>query len=183
MKSEIATYLFPCHGNICGIQIVSPFHPESWHPMQSCECRMVSCNSYPNWQIDVIAIQSRERLEASICGKEDEMCALVCEPCVECYRCYALSQRFILVCNRHKVADKQEARRFAGGAVAYAKIFITGIVHQNSWPFTAVREYEVFNETTNEWQFITGFNIDSGSILKLTSVNVKLYAYGIKTLS
>lgn len=80
-----------------------------------------------------------------------------------------------------KVADIQEARISACGAAAYGRIFIADIVHQRSWVRPAVWECEVFNETTNEWQFITGFNIDPRSTPKLISVD-KLYAFGTKTL-
>ena len=81
-----------------------------------------------------------------------------------------------------KVADMQEAKISALGAAAYGKIFIAGIVSRTSWSLPAVCGCEVFNETTNEWQFITGFNIDPMSRPKLISVDDQLYAFGTKTL-
>ena len=90
------SYLASCHGKIYGIQIASPSHPESWHAMQSYGCRMVSYNPYLDKWMSLPFKEERD-LKQMFVENEDEMYALVSEPCAECYRCHALSQRFEVV--------------------------------------------------------------------------------------
>ena len=108
------SYLISCHGNIYGILIASPSHPaESWHAMQSCGCRMVSYDPYRNkWRS--LPFKEERDLKKIFVGNEDEMYALVSEPCAECYRCHRLSQclvrrplyclpvRQLVLCNRKR---------------------------------------------------------------------------------
>ena len=58
-----------------------------------------------------------------------------------------------------KVADVQEARKCAYGAAAHGKIFITDDGKYNLEDFTFKRTCEVYNEATNEWQFIASLRI------------------------
>ena len=61
----------------------------------------------------------------------------------------------------HKVADIQMARKWAHGAAVNDKIYIGGGVFQGSW-LPESCQCEVYDETTNEWQFITSFRLGPG---------------------
>ncbi|KAL9957028.1 hypothetical protein ACROYT_G038611 [Oculina patagonica] len=79
-----------------------------------------------------------------------------------------------------KIADIKIARRCADGAAANGNIYIAGGIKQmegHEW------ECEVFNETTNEWQFIPRSDIHPRSIPKLLSVDDKLYVLAAQTLT
>lgn len=89
------SYLASCPGKIYGIQIASPFHPESWHTMQSCGCRMVSNNPYLDKWMSLPFKEERD-LKQIFVGNEDEMYVLVSKPCADCYRCHRLSKRGVL---------------------------------------------------------------------------------------
>ncbi|KAL9953496.1 hypothetical protein ACROYT_G040919 [Oculina patagonica] len=75
-----------------------------------------------------------------------------------------------------KLANLQEARARASGTARQGKIFITGGLStaNTSPPFTGrfVNSCEVYNETTNEWQFIARAKRHFGSI---TCVDDKVY--------
>ena len=77
-----------------------------------------------------------------------------------------------------KVADLQKARSSAAGAAAHGKIYIAGGVNHlgkgpKGW------RCEAFDERTNEWHFISRFEIDPCVTPKLLSVDDKLY--GLRT--
>ncbi|KAL9957016.1 hypothetical protein ACROYT_G038596 [Oculina patagonica] len=73
-----------------------------------------------------------------------------------------------------KVADIQIARSWATGAAANGKIFIAGGVYDMGRSATGLR-CEVFNETTNEWHFISNFGIHPQFTPKLLSVDDRLF--------
>ena len=76
-----------------------------------------------------------------------------------------------------KLAEIQVAREGSGhGAAANGKIFIAGKVHHRMEPDD--RLCEMYNETTNEWQFIKSFNIEPEKFGGLVVVDEKLYALG-----
>ena len=76
-----------------------------------------------------------------------------------------------------KLAEIQVAREGSGhGAAANGKIFIAGKVHYRMEPDD--RLCEMYNETTNEWQFIKSFNIEPEKFGGLVVVDEKLYALG-----
>ena len=76
-----------------------------------------------------------------------------------------------------KLADIQVAREGSGhGAAANGKIFIAGNVHYRME--TDDHLCEMYNETTNEWQFIKSFNIEPEKFGGLFVVDEKLYALG-----
>ena len=76
-----------------------------------------------------------------------------------------------------KLAGIQVAREGSGhGAAANGKIFIAGKVHHRMEPDD--RLCEMYNETTNEWQFIKSFNIEPEKFGGLVVVDEKLYALG-----
>jgi len=74
-----------------------------------------------------------------------------------------------------KVADIQMARKWAQGAAANDKIYITGGVSQGSW-LPESCQCEVYDETTNEWQFITSFRLGPGRFKTLLAVDNEVYA-------
>ncbi|KAL9957021.1 hypothetical protein ACROYT_G038603 [Oculina patagonica] len=73
-----------------------------------------------------------------------------------------------------KVADIQIARSWATGAAANGKIVIAGGVYDMGRSATGLR-CEVFNETTNEWHFISNFGIHPQFTPKLLSVDDRLF--------
>ena len=76
-----------------------------------------------------------------------------------------------------KLADIQVAREGTGhGTAANGKIFIAGKVHYRMEPDDHL--CEMYNETTNEWQFIKSFNIEPEKFGGLVVVDEKLYALG-----
>jgi len=68
-----------------------------------------------------------------------------------------------------KIADLQEPRSNACGAAAYGKIFIAG----RGW-YSQV-SCEMYNETTNTWQYTEGLPFQFYSPSTLTCVDGKLY--------
>ncbi|KAL9952177.1 hypothetical protein ACROYT_G039392 [Oculina patagonica] len=76
----------------------------------------------------------------------------------------------------HDVADIQAARKRAHGAAVNGKVFIAGGVYQGEW-LPKKHQCEVYDETTNEWQFIRCFNLKT-RIVNLLAVDEKLYAVG-----
>ena len=52
----------------------------------------------------------------------------------------------------NKIVDLQEARSGTRGAVAYGKIFIAGDTQSDN------QNCEVYDETTNEWQFVASLS-------------------------
>jgi len=74
-----------------------------------------------------------------------------------------------------KVADIQMARKWAQGAAANDKIYIAGGVSQGSW-LPESCQCEVYDETTNEWQFITSFRLGPGRFKTLLAVDNEVYA-------
>ena len=75
----------------------------------------------------------------------------------------------------NKVADIQESKTFLSGAACNGRIFITGKVELGTHETC---QCEVYNETTNEWQFIANFSIKAAANPKLLSVDEKLFALG-----
>ena len=76
-----------------------------------------------------------------------------------------------------KLADIQVAREGTGhGAAANGKIFIAGMVHKRMKPDDHL--CEMYNETTNEWQFIKCFSIEPTNFQGVFVVDEKLYALG-----
>ena len=76
-----------------------------------------------------------------------------------------------------KLADIQVAREGRGhGAAANGKIFIAGKVRYRMEPDDHL--CEMYNETTNEWQFIKSFNIEPEKFGGLFVVDEILYALG-----
>ena len=73
-----------------------------------------------------------------------------------------------------KVADIQMARKWAHGAAVNEKIYIAGGVFQGSW-LPESCQCEVYDETTNEWQFIRTFLIKGRRIETLLTVDGELY--------
>ena len=71
-----------------------------------------------------------------------------------------------------KVASIQRARKWAHGAAANNKIYIAGGVFQGNW-LPESCQCEVYDETTNEWQFIKSFFI--GRLGTLLVVHGTLY--------
>lgn len=74
-----------------------------------------------------------------------------------------------------KVADIQMARVRVMGAAVNKKIYIVG---ETALP--TPRAWEVYDETTNEWQFITGIRDGLGYCVDILGVDSKLYALGSK---
>ena len=71
-----------------------------------------------------------------------------------------------------KAADIQMARSDSSGAAANEKIYIAG----SRSLMSESCQCEVYDETTNEWQFITSFGIGLSTFGTLVSVNGELYA-------
>ncbi len=100
------------------------------------------------------------------------------------YKCLADVERYDLRKNRwDKVADIQIARSSATGAAANGKIVIAGGNRTTKWWSSSAEELqcEVFSETTNEWQFIETCDMHPRSILKLLSVDDRLYVLANST--
>ena len=78
-----------------------------------------------------------------------------------------------------KVAEIQSARKWAQGAAVNEKIYLAGgIFNRSRLPESC--KCEVYDETTNEWQFITSFRIGPGrSFETLLAVDGELYASSI----
>ena len=70
------------------------------------------------------------------------------------------------------VANIQRARKWAHGAATNSKIYIAGGVFQGNW-LPESCQCEVYDETTNEWQFIRSFFI--GRLGTLLVVHGTLY--------
>ena len=78
-----------------------------------------------------------------------------------------------------KVADILQAKAKLNGAACKGRIFIAGRPGSVEWGCRSVTcQCEVYNETTNEWQFISSFHIRPGVCPKLLSVDDQLYAFG-----
>ena len=75
-----------------------------------------------------------------------------------------------------KVADIQMGRKWAQGAAANDKIYIAGGVFQGSW-LPESCQCEVYDETTDEWQFITSFRLSPRRFKTLLAVDNEVYAY------
>lgn len=73
-----------------------------------------------------------------------------------------------------KVADIQMARKWAHGAGVNEKIYIAGGVFQGSL-LPESCQCEVYDESTNEWQFIRSFVIGNRRIETLLAVDGELY--------
>ena len=69
------------------------------------------------------------------------------------------------------MASIQRARKWPHAAAANSKIYIAGGIFQGHWPTGKL--YEVYDETTNEWQFIKSFFI--GRLGTLLVVSGTLY--------
>lgn len=84
------------------------------------------------------------------------------------------AERFDLKQNKwEKIADIQEPRFGACGAAAYGKVFIAGGGDRLS------KTCEVYNEETNEWQFIASLNIELPFQERIMiSVDGSLYVIG-----
>ena len=101
------------------------------------------------------------------------------------YKCKFLTDvhRYDLSRNQwDKVADIQEPKMSPCGAVVNGKIVIAGRITQGNG-MSETCQCEVYNETTNEWQFIASFNITPYACPKLLSVDGTLYAVGIVMLT
>ena len=79
-----------------------------------------------------------------------------------------------------KVAEIQSARKWAQGAAVNEKIYLAGgIFNRSRLPESC--KCEVYDETTNEWQFITSFRIGPGrSFETLLAVDGEVYTSSIK---
>ena len=73
-----------------------------------------------------------------------------------------------------KVADILQPKKQLSGAACKGRIFITGLAEWERYPVRS--QCEVYNETTNEWQFISNFSIRPGACPKLLPVDDQLYA-------
>ena len=74
-----------------------------------------------------------------------------------------------------KLADIQMARKWAHGAAVNEKIYIAGGVFKGS-RLPESCQCEMYDETTNEWQFITSFRNGPGRFEALLAVDGELYA-------
>ena len=85
--------------------------------------------------------------------------------------------RYDLRTNRwDKVTNIQEERMFACGAASQERIFVAGGVNDH---FERVsKTCEVYNETTNEWQFIASLVLEPGIMSSMVCVDGKLYIVG-----
>ena len=83
--------------------------------------------------------------------------------------------RYDLIKNKwDKITEIQEARKGACGAAAYGKVFIAGGTDRLS------RNCEVYDEITNEWQFIASVNMELSFPYKgrMICVDYSLYVIG-----
>ena len=76
-----------------------------------------------------------------------------------------------------KVADIQVARSGALGAALNGKVFIAGGFHQGQWLHDSC---EMYNELTNQWQFIAGLKKPK-ALETLLAADGKLYAVSCRT--
>ena len=85
--------------------------------------------------------------------------------------------RYNLTTNQwDKVADTQQQRMFACGAATQGKVFIAGGVgHQGG---KVSNTCEMYNETTNEWQFVASLIWSPGVLSNMMCVDGKLYVVG-----
>ena len=67
------------------------------------------------------------------------------------------------------------ARKWAHGAAVNDKIYIAGGVFQGSW-LPESYQCEVYDEKTNEWQFIACFRLGPGRFQTLLTVDNEVYA-------
>ena len=77
-----------------------------------------------------------------------------------------------------KLADIQMARKWAHGVAVNEKIYLAGGVFKGS-RLPESCQCEMYDETTNEWQFITSFKIRPGRFDALLAVDGELYASSI----
>ncbi len=82
------SYFVSCHGKIYGKQFAY------YNEKQLCEPRMVSYNPYSNNWMTLPYKEDRDFKQIFVVN-DDEMYALVSEPCAECWRCYKRSQGWI----------------------------------------------------------------------------------------
>ena len=75
-----------------------------------------------------------------------------------------------------KVADIQEARMFACGAATKEKLFIAGGLDRGG--MTTTNTCEVYNETTNEWQFIANLIAKPCFLSSMVCCDDKIYVLG-----
>ena len=78
-----------------------------------------------------------------------------------------------------KLADIQMARKMAHGVAENEKIYIAGGLCQWTKQVPESDQYEVYDETTNEWQFIASFKTRLGRFQALLAVDGELYASSI----
>ena len=77
--------LVSCCGKIYGIHIVSPDDDyESWLAKRLRRCRMMSYDPYSNSWMSLLYKEDRD-LKQIFVGNDDELYALVCEPCAHCF--------------------------------------------------------------------------------------------------
>ena len=76
-----------------------------------------------------------------------------------------------------KVADIQMARRRAQGAAVNGKVIVTGGDHRAQWSYDSC---EIYNESTNQWQFIAGLKRPK-ALETLLAADGKLYAVTCRT--
>jgi len=79
-----------------------------------------------------------------------------------------------------KIPDIQVAKCWVTGAAVNEKVYIVGEVAPPSCVSSACRQWEVYDETTNEWQFITGIEDAPGYDVDIMNVDGDLCALGIK---
>ena len=77
-----------------------------------------------------------------------------------------------------KVADIQMARGRALGAALNGKVFIAGGLHQGQWLYDSC---EMYNESTNQWQFIAGLKKPETLLETLLAADGKLYAVSCRS--
>ena len=90
-------------------------------------------------------------------------------------KCVAEAERFDTVHNKwEQIADMQQERGYAFGVATQGKIFVAGGYGKRNKP---LKSCEVYNISTNEWQFIGNLNVPRvlGSIV---CVNGTLYVLG-----
>ena len=90
-------------------------------------------------------------------------------------KCVAKAERFDTVPNKwEEIANMQQERGCAFGVATQGKIFVAG--GQETWKIQ-LKSCEVYNISTNEWQFIGRFNVPRlwGSMV---CVNGGLYVLG-----
>ena len=78
-----------------------------------------------------------------------------------------------------KIADMQEARKWACGATAHGQIFIAGGVNlQCHFSNMMSKSCEVYSETTNKWQYIASLRVPRYGPTNMMCVDDKLYVLG-----